>query len=73
MTDYFADMLYLVIVQETQTYDITGLSPYQLVIVNITATNGGGTSDFSVAVSNRSCEAGDYGTLLKSNYYLLFL
>ena len=41
-----------------QTYDITELSPYQLVRVTITATNGGGTSDPSDAVVGRSSEAG---------------
>ena len=41
-----------------QSYDITGLSPYQLVTVTITATNGGGTSDPSEGVSARSNEGG---------------
>ena len=45
---------------QTQSYDITGLSPYQLVTVTITATNGGGTSDLSDAVSGRSSEGGNY-------------
>ena len=53
---------YYVFLQSTQSYDIIGLSPNQLVTVTITATNGGGTSNPSVAVGNRSSEAGDYDT-----------
>ena len=45
--------------QQTQSYDITGLSPYQLVTVTITATNGGGTSDPSDPMDGRSSEAGN--------------
>jgi len=40
--------------QQTQYYDITGLSPYQLVIVTIAATNGEGTSVLSNEVTGRS-------------------
>ena len=50
------------LLQSTRSYDITGLSPYQLITVTITATNGGGTSDPSVAMEGRSSEAGDFGT-----------
>ena len=49
-----------ILLSQTQSFDITGLSPYQLVTVTITATNGGGTSDFSNAVSGRSSEGGDH-------------
>jgi len=45
---------------QTQSYDITGLSPYQLITVTITASNGGGTSDPSNEVSGRSSEASMY-------------
>ena len=43
---------------QTQSYNITGLSPYQLVTVTITATNGGGTSEPSDEASGRSSESG---------------
>ena len=43
---------------QVQYYNITGLSPYQLIIVTITATNGGGTSESSNEVSCRTEEAG---------------
>jgi len=43
-----------------QTYIITGLRPYQLVNVTITATNGGGTSNHSNVLSVRTEEAGMY-------------
>ena len=46
------------LLSQTQSYDITGLSPYQLVTVTITATNEVGTSGLSVAVSGRSSEGG---------------
>ena len=46
------------LLQQIQSYDITGLSPYQLVTMTITATNGGGTSDPSAAVVGRSSESG---------------
>ena len=46
------------VITQTQSYDITGLSPYQLVTVTITATNGGGTSNSSDDVSGRSSEEG---------------
>ena len=45
---------------QTQFYDITGLAPYQLVTVTITATNGRGTSGLSDALSGRSSEGGNY-------------
>ena len=45
--------------QQTQYYDITGLSPYQLVIVTIAATNGVGTSGLSNEVTGRSSETGN--------------
>ena len=51
--------------QQTQSYDITGLSPYQLVTVTITATNGGGTSDPSDAEAERSREGGNYSITYK--------
>ena len=54
-----------ILLYQTQTYEITGLSPYQLVTVTITATNGGGTSDPSNEVFSRSNEAGDCSNLLK--------
>ena len=47
-----------ILLPQAQSYDITRLSPYQLVTVTITATNGGGTSDPSNEVSGRSSEAG---------------
>ena len=46
------------VITQTQSYDITGLSPYQLVTVTITATNGGGTSNSSSQVPGRSSEEG---------------
>ena len=42
------------------SYDITGLSPFQLVTVTVTATTGGGTSNPSDARNGRSSEAGDH-------------
>ena len=41
-----------------QSYNITGLAPYQLVTVTITATNGGGTSENSNEMTARTSEAG---------------
>ena len=41
-----------------QSYNITGLAPYQLVTVTITATNGGGTSGNSNEMTSRTSEAG---------------
>ena len=41
-----------------QSYNITGLRPYQLITVTITATNGAGTSEPSGNVTNRTHEAG---------------
>ena len=55
-------LLLCLLLQSTESYNITGLSPYQLVTVTITATNGGGTSNFSVPMVGRSSEAGDYDT-----------
>ena len=46
------------LLSQTQSYDITGLSPYQLVTVTITATNEVGTSGLSDAESGRSSEGG---------------
>jgi len=43
---------------QVQSYNITGLSPYQLITVTITATNGAGTSEPSNKVSGRTDEAG---------------
>ena len=43
---------------QVQFYNITGLSPYQLITVTITATNGAGTSEPSNEVSGRTHEAG---------------
>ena len=37
-----------------QSYNITGLSPYQLITVTITATNGAGSSSSSNQVSSRT-------------------
>ena len=54
-------LLYLLL-QSTWSYNIAGLSPNQLVIVTITATNGGGTSNLSAAVGGRSSETDDYDT-----------
>ena len=47
-----------VYLMQVQYYDITGLSPYQLITVTITATNGAGTSEPSNEVSGRTHEAG---------------
>ena len=52
------DVESFITITQTQSYDITGLSPYQLVTVTITATNGGGTSNPSDEVSGRSSEEG---------------
>ena len=41
-----------------QSYNITGLTPYQNITVTVTATNGGGTSEPSNEVSDRTHEAG---------------
>ena len=43
---------------KVQFYEITGMSPYQLITVTITATNGAGTSELSNEVSGRTHEAG---------------
>ena len=43
---------------QVQFYNITGLSPYQLITVTITATNGAGTSEPSKEASGRTHEAG---------------
>ena len=43
---------------QIQYYNITGLSPYQMITVTITATNGAGTSEPSNEVSGRTYEAG---------------
>ena len=43
---------------QVQYYNITGLSPYQVITVTITATNGAGTSEPSSEVSGRTHEAG---------------
>ena len=43
---------------QVQHYNITGLSPYQLITVTITATNGAGTSEPSNELSGRTNEAG---------------
>ena len=55
-------LLLRLLLQSVRSYDIIGLSPNQLVTVTITATNGGGTSNLSVAMEGRSSEAGDYDT-----------
>jgi len=44
---------------QVQFYNITGLSPYQLIKVIIAATNGAGTSEPSNEVSDRTNEAGN--------------
>jgi len=41
-----------------QSYNITGVGPYQLVTVTITATNGGETSRDSNVMMNWTSEAG---------------
>ena len=41
-----------------QSYNITGLKPYQLITVTVTATNGAGTSEPSSNVTDRTHEAG---------------
>ena len=41
-----------------QHYNITGLSPYQVFMATITATNGGGTSEPSNEISGRTHETG---------------
>jgi len=46
--------LMLILQTQTQSYDIAGLAPYQLVTVTITATNGGGTSGNSNPVTVRT-------------------
>ena len=43
---------------QVQYYTISGLNPYQLITVTITATNGAGTSEPSNEVSGRTHEAG---------------
>ena len=43
---------------QVQNINITGLSPYQLITVTITATNGAGTSEPSNKVLGRTHEAG---------------
>ena len=43
---------------QTQSFNITGLSTYQLVVVTITAINGAGRSSPSNQVSNRTMELG---------------
>ena len=49
-----------VLLLQTQSYNVTGLSPYQLVTVIVFATNGAGTSGPSNTLSGRSSEAGKY-------------
>ena len=41
-----------------QSYNITGLAPYQLIRVTIIAINGGGRSDSSNEVTGRTDEEG---------------
>ena len=48
-----------IVVLQTQSYYITGLAPYQLVTVTITATNGGGTSGSSNEITGRAGETGN--------------
>jgi len=43
-----------------QSFNITGLSPYQLISVTVTAVNREGRSRPSNEVSNRTLEAGMY-------------
>ena len=43
---------------QVQYYNITGLNPYELITVTITATNGAGTSEPSNKVLGRTREAG---------------
>ena len=47
-----------VYVMQVQFYTITEMSPYQVITMSITATNGGGTSEPSNEVSGRTHEAG---------------
>ena len=53
-------VLSFVTCKQTQSYDIVGLSPYQLISVTITAITGGGTSGPSEEEFGRSSEAGSY-------------
>ena len=57
MHDNTVVMYYKHVIQ-VQFYDVTGLSPYHLITVTITATNGAGTSKPSDEVSSRTNEAG---------------
>ena len=43
-----------------------------MIIVTITATNGGGTSDLSNETSGRSSEGGNYNTLLYNPTQLIY-
>ena len=54
---------------QVQTHDITGMSPYQQIIVTITATNGAGTSEPSNEVSGRTNEAG----MIKYIHYYFYV
>ena len=55
-----AIVMYNIHVMQVQHYNITGLSPNQLVTVTITATNGAGTSEPSNEISGRTNEAGTH-------------
>ena len=60
-------MIFMIFLQ-VQFYTITGMSPYQMITMTITATNGGGTSEPSNEVSGRTHEAG-----MIHNYVFLVL
>ena len=55
---HYIGILHIEIFIQMQSYNITGLAPYQLIRVTITAINGGGRSDPSNEVSGRTGEEG---------------
>ena len=57
---------------QTQSYDITGLAPYQLVTVTITVTNDGNRiSEPSNTLENRTREASMYRIMYALSYIML--
>ena len=56
-------MYIIILLLQTQSHNISGISPYQEVRVTITATNGGGTSNASNEVIVKSNEGGMIFTL----------
>ena len=71
MERYAAYVIFMLF-QSMQSYNITGLSPYQEINVTITATNGGGTSQPSDGVSGRSSEDG-IAYSLKDNHLMYYI